>query len=259
MHTRASLEIEAYVGDPFDPEAKTDRHEDTGSGSSNVPWDVVSLNAPVPGRASMIVAVARNYRAHAAELNNPVPQTPLLFLKPSSAMVADGDDIVLPTGQSSLVHHEGELAVVIGRRTRNVSKADAPNHVLGYTLINDVTARDLQRADGKFTRGKGFDTFAPIGPWIDTGFRPAGQRLTVHVNKELRQNAPLTDMIFDVPTLIAFISRIMTLERYDIIATGTPSGVGPLVDGDVVRVSIDGLGSLTNQVVAGPPAPPWEP
>jgi len=248
--------IVAYTGDPFDPEAELDE----GAGrSSTVPWEAVSLNPPVPVRATKIVAVARNYRAHAAELNNPVPEEPLLFLKPSTVLIPHEGEIVYPTGQSELVHHEGELAVIIGRRTRNVSRDDALNHVLGYSIFNDVTARDLQRRDGKFTRGKGFDTFGPLGPWIDTDFTPADQELSVRVNGQVRQQAPLTDMIFDVPTLIAFVSSIMTLERYDVIATGTPAGVGPLVPGDAVEVRIQGLGSLHNTVVQGaPPKRRWD-
>ena len=239
------------MGDPFDPEPQVD------DASSTVPLDVVTLNPPVPGRPK-IVAVARNYRAHAAELNNPVPSEPLLFLKPHTVLTAHEAPIVYPTGLSELVHHEGELAVVIGRRTRNVSPANALDHVLGYSLFNDVTARDLQRRDGKFTRGKGFDTFGPMGPWIDTDFVPGDQTLTVRVNGEVRQKAPLSDMIFDVATLLAFVSRIMTLERYDVIATGTPAGVGPLSPGDTVEVHIEQLGTLSNPVTAAATAQSWD-
>ncbi len=224
-----------------------------------VPWDDVTLNAPVPSTGVKIVAVARNYRAHAAELNNPVPSEPLLFLKPPSALIGPDHPIVYPTGLSELVHHEGELAVVMGRRAKNVRRDEALSYVGGYTLFNDVTARDLQRREKKFTRGKGFDTFGPIGPWIDTDFSPADQLLTVSVNGQIRQKAPLSDMIFDVAALIAFVSRIMTLERYDVIATGTPAGVGPLVPGDSVQIHIAGLGTLENTVVAGdPPVERWD-
>ncbi len=213
-----------------------------------VPWEAVRL-AP-PGRPSKVVCVGRNYRAHAEELGHEVPAEPLLFLKPSSALIADSEAIVYPTGQTELVHHEGELAVVIGQRARHIDPADVYDHVLGFTLLNDVTARDLQRRDVQFTRGKGFDTFCPLGPWIDTDFRPADQRLTVVVNGALRQQGRLSQMIFGVPDLIARISRVMTLLPGDVIATGTPSGVGPLVPGDEVTVDIEGLGTLSNKVVA---------
>ena len=148
------------------------------------------------------------------------------------------------------MHHEGELAIVIGRRAKDVSEADALDHVLGYAPFNDVTARDLQRKDVQFTRGKGFDTFGPMGPWIDTDFTPAAQRITVTVNGELRQDGRLNQMMFGPAAIIAYVSAVMTLEPGDVIATGTPAGVGPLVAGDVVEVEIEGLGALSNRVVA---------
>ncbi len=229
-------------GTPFDFETK-----DQGS---PIPWDLPVLDPPV--RPTKIVCIGRNYRDHAAELGNAVPAEPLMFLKPPSALVGHEGPIKYPTGLTELVHHEGELAVVIGRRTRRVSAQDAADHILGYTLMNDVTARDLQRKDVQFTRGKGLDTFAPLGPWLDTDFRPADQRLTVTVNGQLRQDGRLSDMIFDVPTLVAYVSRHMTLEQGDVIATGTPAGVGPLLPGDVVEVSCEGLGTLRNTVVEDP-------
>jgi 2-keto-4-pentenoate hydratase/2-oxohepta-3-ene-1,7-dioic acid hydratase in catechol pathway len=233
--------VVAIKGDPFAPEAQA-------VAGPALSWDVVVPDPPV--RPSKIVCIGRNYRAHAAELGNPVPTSPLLFLKPPSCLIAHGGAIVYPVGDSELVHHEGELAVIIGRRAKRVAAADAHAYVLGYSVFNDVTARDLQRQDVQFTRGKGFDTFGPLGPWIDTDFRPADQRLTVTVNGELRQDGRLSDMIFDVPTLIEAISRVMTLEPFDVIATGTPEGVGPLAIGDAVSVSIEGLGTLDNTVVA---------
>lgn len=235
--------VEAVDGSIFDSAGAP-----ASPGASVTPWPEVVV-AP-PGAPSKIVCVGRNYHAHAKELGNPVPSEPLLFLKPPSSLLPAGGAIVLPTGQSELVAHEGELGVVIGRRARHIEASEAYAHVLGFTPLNDVTARDLQRKDVQFTRGKGFDTFCPIGPWIDTDFRPADQRLTVSVNGELRQDGRLSQMIFDVPTLIAFVSRVMTLEPGDVIATGTPSGVGPLTPGDEVTVEIEGLGALTNKVVA---------
>lgn len=201
-------------------------------------------------RPSKIVCVGRNYRAHAAELDNSVPSEPLLFLKAPSALIGPGQAIELPTGHSELVHHEGELALVIGRRARRVSPAEARAHVFGYTLMNDVTARDIQRRENRFTRAKGFDTFAPIGPWVDTDFEPGSQRLSVHVNGSLRQEGRLDEMVFDVATLVSFASHVMTLEPGDVLSTGTPSGVGPLAAGDTVRVEIEGLGVLENPVIA---------
>lgn len=214
---------------------------------SQLDWDTITLRPPT--RPTKIVAIGRNYADHAKELGHAVPDRPLLFLKPPSCLVPHGANIVFPTGQSELVHHEAELALVIGRRTRNVSEADVPAHIFGYTLMNDVTARDLQRADVQFTRAKSFDTFGPLGPWIDTDFQPAAQRISLTVNGDTRQDAHLADMIFKPAFLVSYVSQIMTLEQGDVITTGTPSGVGPLVPGDTVTVTIEGLGSLTNGVV----------
>ena len=214
-----------------------------------VPLANLALDAPAWPTAK-IVCAARNYRKHADELSNPVPSEPLVFLKPYSALIGHDAPIELPTDQSGLVHHEGELAVVIGRRTRRVPSTAVDDHILGYTLFNDVTARDLQRRDGGFTRAKGFDTFAPLGPWIDTDFRVSSQRLCVTVNDQLRQDGALDEMLFDVTTLVSWVSHVMTLEPGDIIATGTPAGVGELQPGDTVRVEIEGLGALTNPVIA---------
>jgi 2-keto-4-pentenoate hydratase/2-oxohepta-3-ene-1,7-dioic acid hydratase in catechol pathway len=209
-----------------------------------------SLALLPPSQPSKIVCVGRNYRAHAAELNHPVPQEPLLFLKPPSCLVGPNVSIVIPDSQTQLVHHEGELAIVMGRRAKHVTVAKADAYVLGYTLMNDVTARDLQRRDVQFTRAKSFDTFGPCGPWIDTDFTPGDQRLTVTVNGELRQSGRLSEMVFSPQELIARISRIMTLEPGDIISTGTPAGVGPLLAGDVVCITLEGLGSLSNPVIS---------
>ncbi|MCA9515453.1 MAG: fumarylacetoacetate hydrolase family protein [Myxococcales bacterium] len=234
--------VRPLAGDPFDG----GRDEPQGE---VLPWDVITLRPPTS--PTKIVAVGRNYVDHAKELGNDVPKEPLLFLKPPSCLVAHGDDVVYPEGESELVHHEGELALVIGRRARHVSEADAAAHILGYTIMNDVTARDLQRRDVQFTRAKSFDTFGPLGPWLDTDFVPASQRLTVHVNGELRQDGRVDQMVFQPAMLVAYVSRIMTLEPGDVITTGTPAGVGPLVPGDRVVVAIEGLGELENGVVGG--------
>lgn len=211
-----------------------------------LPFDAVRLE--VPTTPSKIIGIGRNYAEHARELGNEVPSEPLIFLKAPSALLPHEGVIRYPVGQSQLVHHEAELGVIIGRTCRNVSEAEAEQFILGYTVVNDVTARDLQRKDVQFTRAKGFDTFCPVGPWLDTAFKPANQRIHLTVNEELRQDAHLSDMIFKVPFLVSWLSRIMTLERGDLIATGTPSGVGPLLPGDRVEVTIEGLGTLVSSV-----------
>ncbi|NOY98866.1 MAG: fumarylacetoacetate hydrolase family protein [Chloroflexi bacterium] len=214
---------------------------------AETPLADVRLLAPV--RPSKIICVGRNYVAHAKEHNAEVPKVPLLFFKPPSAVIAPGDAIVLPP-QSQQVEHEAELVIVIGKRGRNVTAEAAREHILGYTVGNDVTARDLQRADRLWTRAKGFDTFAPFGPWIDSDFNPSDAVITCRVNGQMRQMASTRDMVFGVSTLIAFISSVMTLEPGDLIFTGTPAGVGALADGDVVEVEIEGLGKLSNPVRA---------
>ncbi|MFN3741791.1 MAG: fumarylacetoacetate hydrolase family protein [Anaerolineales bacterium] len=213
---------------------------------ATLPLDEVRLLAPMT--PSKIICVGRNYVEHAKEHGAEVPKIPLIFLKPPSAILNPGEAIVLPP-QSQQVEHEAELVVVIGRRGRNILAEEAKNYILGYTLGNDVTARDLQRSDGQWTRAKGFDTFCPFGPWVDTEFDASDAMITCRVNGQLRQMASTREMVFPVPTLIAFISSVMTLEPGDLIFTGTPAGVGPLNAGDVVEVSIEGLGRLQNPVV----------
>jgi 2-keto-4-pentenoate hydratase/2-oxohepta-3-ene-1,7-dioic acid hydratase in catechol pathway len=211
------------------------------------PMSSVRLLPPVlPGK---IICVGRNYVAHAKEHHAEVPEVPLLFLKPPSSIIGPEDKIILPP-QSQQVEHEAELVVVIGKRGRWIAPEDAMKHILGYTIGNDVTARDLQRRDGQWTRAKGFDTFCPIGPWIETDFDPADGVIACHVNGEMRQMASTRDMVFSVRQLIAFASSIMTLEPGDILMTGTPAGVAPLLAGDIVEVTIEGLGSLRNPVAA---------
>lgn len=206
------------------------------------------LLAPVV--PSKIVCVGRNYAAHAAELGNEVPKEPLIFLKPPSSLAGPGDPIVL-TKYSSKVEHEGELGLVVGRTASHLSDSDNPlSYLLGYTCVNDVTARDLQKTDVQFTRAKGFDTFCPVGPHIETQLNPADLLVECRVNGEVRQSARTSQMIFSAAFLVRWISRMMTLEPGDLIATGTPSGVGPLVAEDNAEVSVEGIGVLSNPVHA---------
>ncbi len=206
----------------------------------------VKLLAPVA--PSKIVCVGRNYREHAAELGNKMPDEPLLFLKAPSAVIGSGECIELPA-QSKQVEHEGELGVVIGRRARKLTSSEDPlEFVLGYTCVNDVTARDLQRKDVEFTRAKSFDSFCPVGPFIVTGVDPLNLMVTTRVNGIVKQEGHTADMAFSVPFLIRYLADIMTLYPGDLIATGTPAGVSPLNDGDTCEVEIDGIGVLRNTV-----------
>jgi 2-keto-4-pentenoate hydratase/2-oxohepta-3-ene-1,7-dioic acid hydratase in catechol pathway len=201
---------------------------------------------------SKIVCVGRNYADHAKELGNAVPTEPLIFLKPPSSLNAPGDPIEYPSN-SSLVSFEGELGVIIGRAARHVQKEDWERYVWGYTCVNDVTARDLQKKDGQWTRGKGFDTFCPVGPWIVEArdVNLSSLRVCTYVDGDKKQDAPVTDMIFGLGDILAFVSQFMTLEPGDLIATGTPPGVGPLEPGSTVRVEIEGVGTLENSVIKG--------
>ncbi len=201
-----------------------------------------------PTKPSKIVCVGRNYAAHAAELGNEVPQEPLLFLKAPSSLITEGESVLIP-GQSAQVEHEGELAVVIGRTCKNLSGDDNPlDYVFGYLCLNDVTARDLQRRDGQFARAKSFDTFCPIGAVIETDLDVSDIRVTTKVNGIIKQDGRTSQMVFPVQFLIRYISRQMTLNAGDIIATGTPSGVSKLASGDVCEVEIEGIGVLSNPV-----------
>jgi 2-keto-4-pentenoate hydratase/2-oxohepta-3-ene-1,7-dioic acid hydratase in catechol pathway len=211
--------------------------------------DLAGLTLVAPLQPGKIVCVGRTYAAHAAEHGTEVPELPLLFLKPPSAVIGPGETIRLPP-QSSAVEHEAELAIVIGRRGRWITPEEAPAHILGYTIGHDVTARDLQQLDSQWTRAKGFDTFCPIGPWIETELDPSDALITCSVNGQLRQMGSTRDMVFPVHELVAYISSIMSLEPGDLILSGTPSGVGPLLDGDEVTVEIEGIGKLQNPVRA---------
>jgi 2-keto-4-pentenoate hydratase/2-oxohepta-3-ene-1,7-dioic acid hydratase in catechol pathway len=196
---------------------------------------------------SKIIAVGLNYRSHAAEMNMALPDEPLLFLKPATAVIGHGDAIVYPA-MAQRVDYEGELGVVIGKTCRHVAAAEAARYILGYTCFNDVTARDLQKKDGQFTRAKGFDTFAPVGPCIATDLAPDNLAIATFLNGRQRQHGTTSDLIFPVYHLVAFISRIMTLLPGDLIATGTPSGIGPMQAGDRIEVRIEGIGTLKNTV-----------
>ena len=212
----------------------------------------VRLLAPVLPR-SKVVGIGRNYAAHAAELGHDLPKEPLMFLKPNTSVVGPGDPIFYPR-QTQNLHYEGELAVVIGRICRDVPVEKATDVIHGYTIANDVTARDLQKGDVQFTRAKGFDSFCPLGPWIETDLDPQtfidGVSVQTHLNGDIVQDGSTKDMIFDVPALVAYVSSVMTLLPGDVILTGTPEGVGPMQVGDEVEISIAGIGTLTNKVAS---------
>jgi 2-keto-4-pentenoate hydratase/2-oxohepta-3-ene-1,7-dioic acid hydratase in catechol pathway len=214
--------------------------------SEKIPLKELRLLSPVA--PSKVVCVGRNYSEHAQELGNPMPDAPLLFLKAPSAIIASGDAILLPP-ESAQVELEGELGVVIGRQARRLADADDPlAYVLGYTCVNDVTARDLQRKDVQFTRAKSFDTFCPVGPYIETNINPLDVAIASRLNGETKQSARTSAMAFSVPFLIRYISHMMTLQPGDLIATGTPAGVSRLSPGDVVEIEVAGIGVLRNEV-----------
>lgn len=213
--------------------------------SASVPLEEAVLLAPV--EPTKVVAVGLNYRDHAEELGMAIPEEPILFMKPASSVVGPGADIVMPSS-SAQVDYEAELAVVIGKRCRNVAADQAADYILGYTCGNDVTARDLQKKDGQWTRAKSFDTFCPIGPWIETELDPSDVAVEALVNGDVKQSSRTGQMIFGVPTLVEFISHVMTLLPGDVILTGTPPGVGPVADGDEVTIRVEGVGELANPV-----------
>jgi 2-keto-4-pentenoate hydratase/2-oxohepta-3-ene-1,7-dioic acid hydratase in catechol pathway len=229
--------VALYAGDPI-AGAQPD--------GTSVPFDEALLG--VPCLPSKILGVGTNYRAHALEMGKPLPDEPLLFMKPPSALLPHGASIACPRGFQR-VDYEGELGVVIGARTRKVDEAEALTSVFGYTIVNDVTVRDLQKKDGQFTRAKGFDTFCPVGPWIVRGLDAWNLRLVTRLNGIVKQDSSTSDLIFSIARIIAVASRVMTLEPGDLITTGTPSGVGPIAPGDVVEIEIEGIGTLRNPVV----------
>jgi 2-keto-4-pentenoate hydratase/2-oxohepta-3-ene-1,7-dioic acid hydratase in catechol pathway len=208
----------------------------------------VRLLAPVIPR-SKVVCIGKNYADHAAEMDSEVPAEPIIFLKPNTSVIGPNDTIVWPA-MSDRVDHEVELAIVIGRICKDVPRERVNDVIFGYTIANDVTARDLQKKDGQWSRAKGFDTFCPIGPWIDTDFIPGTQRITATVNNEPKQDAHLNQMIFGAPEIIQFVSQVMTLLPGDVILTGTPAGIGPMQPQGTVTVAIEGLGELMNRVSA---------
>jgi 2-keto-4-pentenoate hydratase/2-oxohepta-3-ene-1,7-dioic acid hydratase in catechol pathway len=213
-------------------------------------WALADIRFLAPVEPRKIVCVGRNFAAHAAELGNEVPKEPLIFLKPSSSIIGPDEPIVLPR-YSQRVEHEGELALIVGRRCSHLADTeDALSYLTGYSCLNDVTARDLQKSDGQFTRAKGFDTFCPIGPWIESELDPSNLTLETSVNRERRQFSSTSLMLHSPAALVRWISRMMTLDPGDVIATGTPAGVGPLLDGDLVEVSIERIGVLRNPVHA---------
>lgn len=222
----------------------------TGIEKTGASWPLAGVKLLPPSEPSKIVCVGRNYREHSAELGNDVPQEPLIFLKPPSSILAPEEPIVL-TPHSERVDYEGELAIIIGRTcTRLTGSDDVRPFILGYTCLNDVTARDLQKKDVQFTRAKSFDTFCPFGPVVETDLDPAAATVETFVNGKKRQSGRVAEMIFPVDVIIRWISQVMTLLVGDVIATGTPAGVGPLAAGDVVEVSVSGIGTLRNTVVA---------
>jgi 2-keto-4-pentenoate hydratase/2-oxohepta-3-ene-1,7-dioic acid hydratase in catechol pathway len=234
-----ALTVAAIDGHPFGPITYTgDR------------WALPDVRLLSPFLPSKVVALGKNYAAHAKEMGGEAPpDIPLIFLKPSTSVIGDGDAIRLPPS-SAEVHYEGELAVVIGTPARNVAAEDALRHVFGYTAANDVTARDQQRSDVQFTRAKGYDSFCPIGPWVETVLDASDLRIVTRVNGEIKQDGRTSQMIHDIAKQVAFVSEVMTLLPGDVILTGTPEGVGPIVAGDTVTVEIDGVGTLSNPVVA---------
>jgi 2-keto-4-pentenoate hydratase/2-oxohepta-3-ene-1,7-dioic acid hydratase in catechol pathway len=234
-------QVGIIAGPLFEAHRRLPESQPLGTVKLLVPW--------IPGK---ILCVGRNYADHAREHHVDIPDVPLIFMKPPSAVIGPGEAIVLPP-QSGQVEHEGELAVVIGRRIRNATPDEAMAAVFGYTIANDVTARDLQQRDGQWTRAKSFDTFCPLGPWIDTEVDPNDLRITCRVNGRIRQLESTRDMVFSIPQLLTFVSGIMTLDPGDVLLTGTPAGVGKLEPGDTVQVEIEGIGILENPVT-GPAA-----
>lgn len=231
-------EIVVLTGDPmFNGFETTDER---------LPLSEIKMLAPVIPR-SKVVAIGRNYSEHAKELGNETPTEPMMFLKPNTSVVGPGDAIMLPP-QSEHVSFEGELAVVIGSIAKNVAEADADSVIFGYTIANDVTARDLQKKDGQWSRAKGFDTFCPLGPVIETEFEVASQSIRTTVNGDVKQDGTVDQMVHSVASLVAYASSVFTLLPGDLILTGTPAGVGPIVHGDTVEITIEGIGTLSNPV-----------
>ncbi len=229
--------IEEIAGDPFGDLRTVKRF-----------YDLSRVKLLAPCSPSKIIAVGLNYRDHAKELGFSIPENPVLFLKPPTAVIGP-DDLIKYPAMSKQVDYEAELGIVIKGRSGNVQPARARDHILGYTCANDVTARDLQKKDGQWTRAKSFDTFCPVGPWIETGLNPDDLQIEAYLNNKRRQFSRTSQFVFPVNDLVSFISQVMTLEPGDLIITGTPSGIGPMQPGDEIEVRIEGIGSLRNRVV----------
>ncbi len=241
-HESGRLVVAQLAGHPFGGTA-----DDIKLTGTRFSLDEVRLLAPI--LPSKVVCVGQNYADHIAEMGAEPPAEPIIFLKPSTSVSGPGDPIRRPTGLSERVDYEGELAVVIGRLCSEVPADRAADVIFGYTCANDVTARDLQARDGQWTRAKGFDTFCPLGPWIETGVDPASLALTTSLNGEVKQQSNTSHLLHDVSALVAFVSRVMTLIPGDVLLTGTPAGVGPMDKGDDVAVTIEGIGTLSNPVM----------
>jgi 2-keto-4-pentenoate hydratase/2-oxohepta-3-ene-1,7-dioic acid hydratase in catechol pathway len=234
--------VHRLAGDPFTSFAVNGSYDPDGY---TVPLSEVKLLSP--SLPSKIICLGVNYRPHAQEMNSALPSAPLIFLKPPTAVIGPDEPVILPRDWIQ-VDYEGELGIVIGKKAKYLSEKEARTCILGYTCFNDVTERHFQKVDGQWTRGKGFDTFAPCGPWIETDVEPDDLKLETFVNGELRQSARTSELIFGISTLVSFISGVMTLLPGDIIATGTPAGVGPLKPGDTVEIKIENIGTLRNPV-----------
>ena len=238
------LSVAEIVGHPFGPNAGEPK-------LTSMAYRLADVRLLAPVLPSKVVAIGRNYLGHARETGSEPPAEPLIFLKPSTAVVGPGDAIVRPVDLSKRVDYEGELAIVFGRLCRDVPAARVPEVIFGYTCANDVTARDLQAKDGQWARAKGFDTFCPLGPWIETALDPADVRLTTTVNGDVKQDSRTSLLIHDITTLVTYVTAVMTMLPGDVLLTGTPEGIGPIVAGDSVSVSIEGIGALINRVVDG--------
>ncbi|CAH0187116.1 MULTISPECIES: fumarylacetoacetate hydrolase family protein [Nocardiaceae] len=212
-------------------------------------WPLADVRLLAPILASKVIAIGKNYAAHAAEMGGEAPETPVIFIKPNTSIVGPGAAIVLPPS-SNEVHYEGELAIVIGRPCKDVPASKAYDVVLGYTVANDVSARDHQKHDGQWTRAKGHDTFCPLGPWIETSLDPSDLEIKTEVDGVVKQQSRTSLLLHDIPKIIEWVSAVMTLLPGDVILTGTPEGVGPIADGDSVSITVEGIGTLTNPVAA---------
>jgi 2-keto-4-pentenoate hydratase/2-oxohepta-3-ene-1,7-dioic acid hydratase in catechol pathway len=215
---------------------------------TDITYEFNQVNILPPCVPTKIVCVGLNYKDHAEEMNSKVPEDPKLFIKPNTAIIGHEDTIVYPDHMSKRVDYEGELAVVMAKRAKKLDVDEALDYVFGYTCLNDVTARDLTAKDGQYTRGKGFDTFAPLGPFIETELNPSNLHISTYLNEEIKQSSNTSMLIFSVPKLVSFISNVMTLLPGDVISTGTPSGIGQMKKGDTVEIHIEGIGILRNHV-----------